>query len=647
MSKHLLCGVCLVVFAAFLTGCGSVSPTPTPESAPLAATSRPAPKDAETLLKQADEAQKAGRVEAAIPLWERVAQNYANTSAAAEAFYRLGKVYAERNRPEKALQYFDYLLYAYPKWEGENQARLERLRVLSLTGKRKQVMKEGLPLWEASSRTPSVQVGLSELMAGVYKSDGDTETAFEWLSAGFGVGRSPEDQRALTKTTLDILKDADEGTLRRISKKNPTPFMAAFLEYRIAQIETQKGQADSARQRLNALLQQNPRHPLASEVQVAQRESTIASVAGQAAAGPVNANKLGCLVPLNGPYAKYGRLVLRGVSMASDDWNVNHPDQQITVVVRDAQAEPDLAVKSFGELVNQENVLAVIGPLGAQSTKAVVPVAGKWNVPLLTLTQKDDEIPENPFVVHVFLDNRELVKALVKHCRDKMGYTRFAVLYPEDRYGQKLSKVFAEVVQESGGTLLASVSYKEKSTDFKEPLSKLMNIAKKNAPPAGIDSAPFEALFIPDQVSSVSLIAPQLPYNNVVGVTLLGTNLWGEAPLVQAGGVYVDQAMFATPFFVESQNPQVQDFRTRYETTYQTAPSYLEAQAYDAVMLFLKARFAAPSMNPDRPGLLRNLSQVRGFEGLAGIYSFTPQGSLQRDYQLLQVQNGQLVQVSR
>ncbi|NTV43941.1 MAG: ABC transporter substrate-binding protein, partial [Syntrophobacteraceae bacterium] len=524
-----------------------------PEPTPPAAASRPAPKDAEALLKQAEEAERAGRVDAAIPIWERVAQSYANTPAAAESFYRLGKVYGDRNQLEKSLQYYDYLLYAYPKWEGANQARLERLRILSLTGKKKQAMKEGVPLWEASAGNPAVQVGLSELMAGLYKSDGDTETAFDWLTAGFNVARKPEDQRVLTRATMDILKDADEGTIRRISKKNPSPFMAAFLEYRTAQIEMQKGQADSARQRMNTLLQQNPKHPLASEVQVAQRESTIASVAAQGVSSAANPNKIGCLVPLNGPYAKYGRLVLRGVSMASDDWNVNHPDQQITVVVRDAQAEPDLAVKSFGELVNQEGVLAVVGPLGAQSTKAVVPMAGKWNVPLLTLTQKDEEIPENPFVVHVFLDNRELVKALVKYCRDKLGYTRFAALYPDDRYGQKLSKVFAEVVQESGGNLLASVSYKEKSTDFKDPLTKLMNIAKKNSPPTGVDSAPFEALFIPDQVGSVSLIAPQLPYNNVVGVTLLGTNLWGEAPLVQAGGVYVEQAIFATPFFAESQ----------------------------------------------------------------------------------------------
>src|SRR5208282_4996477 len=102
-----------------------------------------------------------------------------------------------------------------------------------------------------------------------------------------------------------------------------------------------------------------------------------------------------------------------------------------------------------------------------------------------------------------------------------------------------------------------------------------MNIAKKNAPLSVIEGTPFDALFIPDQVSAVSLIAPQLPHNNVVGVTLLGTNLWSEAPLVQAGGVYVDQALFATAFFPESQNPKVRTFSEKFASLYNSQPSYL------------------------------------------------------------------------
>jgi len=227
-----------------------------------------------------------------------------------------------------------------------------------------------------------------------------------------------------------------------------------------------------------------------------------------------------------------------------------------------------------------------------------------------------------------------------------LGFARFAVLYPDDRYGQNLAKIFSEVVKESGGNLLASVPYKDKSTDFRDPIEKLLNIAKKNSPPTGIETTPFDVLFIPDQVQTVALIAPQLPYNNVVGVTLLGTNLWGEGPLVQAGGVYVERAVFATPFLVDSGRRTVRDFREKFEAKYNARPSYLEAQAYDALMLFLQARSGFNYEAKDRASLLRNLMQIHDFEGVTGTYSFNQRGVLDRDYMLLQVVNGQLVPLS-
>jgi ABC-type branched-subunit amino acid transport system substrate-binding protein len=192
--------------------------------------------------------------------------------------------------------------------------------------------------------------------------------------------------------------------------------------------------------------------------------------------------------------------------------------------------------------------------------------------------------------------------------------------------------------------MMASASYLEKSTDFTGPLQKLMNIAKKNAPLSATEGTPFDALFIPDQVSAVSLIAPQLPYNNIVGVTLLGTNLWSEAPLVQAGGVYVDQALFATSFYSESQNPQVKSFTEKFSSVYNAKPTYLEAQAYDALMMLLHARSSSEGTQ-DRNSLFQNLLQMKRFHGVAGNYTVNPQGDLERQYSILQVVNGALNQV--
>lgn len=595
------------------------------------------------MAQKAEQEQKSGKMASAVSIWEGIVQKYPRSTIAAKGLYRVGSIYLDQGQPERALQYFDYLLYTYPRWEGINSAQVERLRALWMLGKKKEAMKEATPLWQALSNQPDAQVRLSRFMADVYRNEKDTETAFEWLWAGFGVARTPEEQKTLAKATVDLLRDADEATLRKLQKKNPPDAMKVFLEFQLVQLEMKKGPSDAARERLRSLLAQNPTHPLVPEIQAALRGAPAPSTEATA---QVNPNRVGCLVPLSGQYEKYGRMVLRGFGMALDDWRSEHGNQQVTLAVKDAQGEGEAAVKAFESLSRDEGVLAVLGPLGVQSAKVVAPVANKWGIPLLSLTQRDEDAVDNSFVVHIFLDNRDLVRSLVQYCRQRLGYTRFATLYPEDRYGQRLAKIFSEVVKEEGGELLASVAYKDKTTDFKEPLQKVMTLAKQNVPPSGVEETPFEALFVPDQVQTVSLIAPQMPYYNVIGATLIGTNLWGEAPLVQAGGAYVEQAIFATPFFAESNSPRVQSFKERYEALYHSPPSYLEAQAYDAMMLLLEARSSLRGSTVDRNSFLNALLQIRGYQGVTGEYSFTPEGKLNRDYLILQVQNGQLVQVS-
>lgn len=626
-------------FVLILTGCGG-GEKPAPEQP--AVFSQVNPPEAEELWRQAEQAYKAGKVPNAIGFWEKIIQKYPNTSLAAKAVNRVGEIYLSQGRYEEAVRYFDWLVYAYPKWEGIGLAKLNLLRVHAQMGKKKQVMKEAVALWE-SSADPEVRYGLAELMIGIYNAENDFETAFDWSTSGFAVATTPEQKKALTTATNDFLARADEGMIRKLYKKKPSDFMRVFLDFRYAQIEKEKGQGEMAGERLKAMLAQYPDHPLVPQIQAALRGTKVAAAAAQQI--PLNPDKIGVLVPLNGQSAKFGDMVVRSLNLAVTDWNEAHGDQKISLIIKDSGSDDAAAKQSFDELTKKEGVLAVVGPLGVQSTKAVAPLANQDGVPLLSLAQKDSVTQDSTFVLHVVIDERDLVRTLVRYCREKLKYERFACLFPVGRYGERLSKIFAEVVKEQGGSMLASASYKEKSTDFNEPLQKLMNIAKKNAPLSATEGTPFEALFIPDEVQAVSLIAPQLPYNNIVGTSLLGTNLWSEAPLVQAGGVYVEQALFATSFYLESKNPRVKAFVEKFESLYNTPPLYLEAQAYDALTMLLQARSSARGGPADRNAVFQNLVQEKGFKGVAGTYNVSQKGDLERQYTVLQVTNGQLTQV--
>lgn len=602
-TKRTIYWLPVLLLPLLLSHCATVNETGV-APVPAASLSKAPPPGARALWARAEQNRLQGNLPAAVRNLEHITQSYPHNAIAAKAFHELGNLALQQGQPGRALQYYNYLLYTYARWDGVDSVKIDQLHAMWLAGETAKAREAAQALWHASAAKPVVRVSLSLLMIELDQQAHDFPGAFRWAGAGFVAARTAQQQQAVVQAGHDLLREAGPKTA-------------------------------------HALLQQNAAQPLVKRLQALAKAPPPVAL-------PLKADRIGCLVPLNGPYQKYGNLVMRGLILAAEQWNKQHPHHPVSLFVKDTQAQPKTAIKSFEALAKQDGVVGIVGPLGVRSAMALGPIANAWQVPVLSLTRRQQDDSAGPFLVHVFLNNRELIHTLVQYCREKLGYTRFAALYPDDRYGRRLAKTFEEAVRQQGGKVLASVSYKEQSTDFRVPIRKLLAVAKNNSPPTGLNLTPFQALFIPDQIETVSLIAPQLPYNNVVGATLLGTNLWSEGDLAKVGGIYVEHALYATPFFADSQNPQMLNFCKSYEGIYHTTPTYLEAQAYDALMMLLQARAEAGSGaggSIDRSTVLQDLLQIHDYSGLTGTCSFTPLGALHRSYKVLQVADGQAREV--
>ena len=103
--------------------------------------------------------------------------------------------------------------------------------------------------------------------------------------------------------------------------------------------------------------------------------------------------------------------------------------------------------------------------------------------------------------------------------------------------GRGFTKLIAQGVASRGGRLVETVYYDSKLTDFTKEVKKLVHLPSGNYRPGRPDSPQpvinFQALYIPDGPERVGMLAPQLAYYDITGVTLLGTSLWLRP---QAGG---------------------------------------------------------------------------------------------------------------
>jgi ABC-type branched-subunit amino acid transport system substrate-binding protein len=239
---------------------------------------------------------------------------------------------------------------------------------------------------------------------------------------------------------------------------------------------------------------------------------------------------------------------------------------------------------------------------------------------------------------------------------------RFAVLYPDDSYGNDLKTVLVQNVEALGGQVLMQVPYDPQANDFSEPIRALGGISDeeiKQLHPNNNDEGPamtsplpvaqtsppidYDALLIPGYFNKVGLLAPQLAFYNVTGVTLLGGNGWNSPELLTIGEHYVEGAIFVDGFFAGSPNPEVKTFVENFRLTFGTEPDILAAQAYDAAGLVLKVlKEGASSREQLREGLLT----IQGYPGASGATTITETGDAQKNLFLLMVRRGKIEQIN-
>ncbi|HEY7744948.1 MAG TPA: penicillin-binding protein activator [Desulfuromonadales bacterium] len=361
---------------------------------------------------------------------------------------------------------------------------------------------------------------------------------------------------------------------------------------------------------------------------------------------------VGVLLPLSGRYATFGELVRRGMDLALEMHQAGG-DKPARFLYRDTAADPVQSERAVIDLVESERVLAIAGPLVGAAAQAAANKAQQMRVPLLTLSQKEGLPESGPYVFRDSLTSRQQVLALVRYAMEERQLTSFAVLSPENRLGQEMADLFAGEVERRGGRMVARQTYAENLTDFRRQI-KLLKRENPDSPDpepsrAGVPALsprvlPFEALFIPDYADRIGLIAPQLAYFGIENLPLLGSNGWNSPDLVRFAGRFVEGAVFVDGFFRDSSHPLVQEFVDRYFEKYGEEPSLLEAQGYDVAGILLLLLNRAEIRT--REDLRLALSKVRNYPGVTGAMSFTQQGDADKNLFLLQVQDGNIVQIN-
>jgi len=411
---------------------------------------------------------------------------------------------------------------------------------------------------------------------------------------------------------------------------------------------------------------------------------------------------IGCVLPITGPYSTFGNRALTGIEFALNEFNTQPDINPIQLIIKDSKGDPNEAARAVESLALEHGVIGVIGPLITSESAAIK--AQSLKVPIVTLTQKPDITKLGDYVFRNFLTPSLQVQAIVAYAVQELGIKKFAILYPEERYGISFMNRFWDELILHGAEIVAIESYDLDQTDFADAIKKLVGLyyprpeepeeesldytdvlleflspdqedeglfpgaqegdtlqlgpleplspadetalTDQPAEPEEKEPEPiidFEAVFIPDTFEKVVMIAPQFPYCDVTDVLLLGTNLWHSDKLIQMARSYVQGAIVPNGFFGDSPSSRVQDFVKDFREVFGTSPGFIEAQAYDSASILFQL-VNHPEVRSRRI-LKTSLTEVRDFPGVTGRTSFDDTGDVDKEIYLLKLRGRRFVQI--
>jgi len=326
--------------------------------------------------------------------------------------------------------------------------------------------------------------------------------------------------------------------------------------------------------------------------------------------------KIGHEVALTGPNATWGQSESRAVKMAVEKINAQGGvlGKKLEIVAYDNRADRLEAVNVAKRLVEQDKVIAIIGPGQSGVANAIRETNNSAKVPLIATTATNPKVTVNddgsvvPYTFRTcFIDPFQGTVAAQFASKDLNAKTA-AVLYDVgDEYSQFLGKYFIDAFQKSGGKILTSEAFRSGELDFRAQLGKIK------------DGNP-DVLFIPTQQKEAALAAKQARDLGIKS-TLMGGDGWGSPDLFDLAGPAIEGSYFVNIAALE--DPAIKDFISDYRAQYKEDPVLPNpVLAYDAVLWLSDAIKRAGTT--DGPKLKEALEQTKDLQVLTGKLTIDP-----------------------
>lgn len=350
--------------------------------------------------------------------------------------------------------------------------------------------------------------------------------------------------------------------------------------------------------------------------------------------------KVGAILAVTGPVSFLGGPEARTLEMLVAETNAKggFDGKPVELIIKDSTGSPEKAVSFAKQLIEEDKVLAIIGPSSSGETMQIKKIAEDAKTPLLSCAAA--EVIVDPVASYVFKTpqkDSDAVKMIFKEMNN-LKLANVAVLVDNTGFGKAGQEQLVKIAPEFGIKVVENEVYDKAANDLSAVVAKIK--ANKDV------QAVINWSVVPAQ-SIVAKNIRQAGWN----VPIFQSHGFGNIKFVEAAGAAAEGIIFPAGRLLIAEdlpadNPQkdlLVKYKKSYEDKYKENASTFGGHAYDAYVI-LEA--AVKKAGNDREKVRAAIEGLQNLPGTAGVFSFSEKdhnGLTIDAFQMQTVKNGKFV----
>ena len=345
---------------------------------------------------------------------------------------------------------------------------------------------------------------------------------------------------------------------------------------------------------------------------------------------------IGIALPLSGDRKSLGERALNGIDVALEELSAD-PSKKYRVEMKDTQGSAAAGAFAVKDLIEQNNVAAVIGGLVPTSATKEYLEAKKHGVLFISLSPVYLPKEEKN---HLLIEVPASIESQVNHLFSpkmisKLG-SKPAIIYPQTELGEAYANEFWRRSRKMNMDVTGLISYDKNATDFRDPVKNLLGIkfTREREEEAAIvndianleknksikrlqnlqPQIDFDWVFVPGLPREVVQILPNFNYFDAFNMNFIGVPSWRSELMLNEG------YRSGNVYFLDEQLPTTETpFSQKFTAKFGKQPKIVETISYDAVKIISNVVEGDSSMN-SRQDLDIALAKKNSIQGESGLW---------------------------